>query len=175
MNTFRDIKHWFRMNWTKQFFNLLKTVFFGYPYDYSYLLKIEQAKLLDMINHFEKVNSGERSGFQYNGMEHDIWYMKIAAKLLECMIDDTNLFHFDNNMSCQNDKDGRAVWVDKDGNPTNDHGYRCDVKVNMRNMGRFLKPYNKEIYLMMPHELYLVKASHLYHKIRFEKEQYWWE
>ena len=83
------------MNWNKHFFRLLKTVFTSYPYDYCYLLEIEAAKIREMAEHFKKVNSGEKIGFAYEGMEKDVWYMELAVKLIDIMVHDENLFHYD--------------------------------------------------------------------------------
>ena len=80
--------------------------------------------------------------------------MDLAIKLLEIINEDEG-FHFD----------------------TENGGYVCDVKVNLKNAKRFVKDeevmdYYTERY---PHELYLLKAQYLYHKLRFYFEQYWWD
>jgi hypothetical protein len=161
---------------TKSFFKLLKTVLLGYPYDSTYLLEIERDKILEMVNHFEKVLSGERFGLPYEGMETHIRYMKIAARLIDIIIDDCKLWHYDENIFRKVSDNGHIIFVDKNGNPTEDDGYRCDVNVNTRNIDRFLtKSDDKEYCLKHPHEIYWLKARYLYHKIRFEQELSWWE
>ena len=148
------------MNWNKHFFRLLKTVFTSYPYDYCYLLEIEAAKIREMAEHFKKVNSGEKIGFAYEGMEKDVWYMELAVKLIDIMVHDENLFHYDFDKATKDNK----------------NGYACDVYVNTKNIDRYIdSKTNKEYILEHPHELYLAKARKLYYKIRYEQDFYWWE
>lgn len=163
----------------RHFFEILKTVVTGYPYDSTFLLNIEKAKIKEMIFHFERVNAGERFGSAYVGIENDIKYMKIAVRLLDIITsDDSNIFHFNNKISFDSNEKGNVIgsWVDKDGNRAENGGYQCDVNVNLRNMDRFVKDSAlKDFYVKFPHELYMIKVRHLYHKIRFEQESKWWE
>ena len=63
--------------------------------------------------------------------------------------------------------------------PTPDFQYYCDVRVNTRNADRFLNPNlteeQKEYWLEHPHEIYILKAKYLYHKIRNERDGEWWD
>lgn len=118
----------------------------GHWFDYGYLYNIELAKLIEM-----------RDAFKEKGISTDnekyVRQMDLAIKLLKIINEEYNYFHFD--------------W----------RGYVCDVKVNLKNAKRFVKDeevmdYYTERY---PHELYLLKAQYLYHKLRFYYEQYWWD
>lgn len=120
----------------------------GHWFDYGYLYNIELAKLIEM-----------RDAFKEKGISADnekyVRQMDLAIKLLKIMNEEYNYFHFD----CTSG------------------GYVCDVKVNLKNAKRFVKDekvmdYYTERY---PHELYLLKAQYLYHKLRFYFEQYWWD
>ena len=120
----------------------------GYWFDYGYLYNIELAKLIEM-----------RDTFKEKGLSSDnekyVRQMDLAIKLLRIVIEECDCFHFD--------------WTKG--------GYVCDVKVNFKNAKRFVKDeevmdYYTERY---PHELYLLKAQYLYHKLRFYFEQYWWD
>ena len=119
----------------------------GHWFDYGYLYNIELAKLIEMRDTFkEKGISADNEKY--------VRQMDLAIKLLKIINEEYNYFHFDNN----------RVYV-------------CDVKVNLKNAKRFVK--NEEVmdYYVerYPHELYLLKAQYLYHKLRFYFEQYWWD
>lgn len=87
------------------------------------------------------------------------------------MLEDGDYFHFDGDLTFTplNDKEGNY----KVGH-TPDFKYVCDVKVNTKNIDRFepRKEYQKAL-LDYPHELYMLKARYLYHKIRYEHELEW--
>lgn len=128
-------------------YNVVDKALNGYWFDYGYLYDIELAKLIEM-----------RDNFKGKGLSVDnekyVRQMDLAIKLLEIINEDEG-FHFD----------------------TENGGYVCDVKVNLKNAKRFVKDeevmdYYTERY---PHELYLLKAQYLYHKLRFYFEQYWWD
>ena len=55
----------------------------------------------------------------------------------------------------------------------------CDVKVNTRNADRFLpqglSEKAKQYWLDHPDEIYKLKARYLYHKIRLERDETWWD
>ena len=94
----------------RHFFEILKTVVTGYPYDSTFLLNIEKAKIKEMIFHFERVNAGERFGSAYVGIENDIKYMKIAVRLLDIITsDDSNIFHFNNKISFDSNEKGNVI------------------------------------------------------------------
>lgn len=120
----------------------------GYGFDYGYLYNLELAKLNEMVDYFTKHGTSADN-------DKYIRQMKLAIKLLKIVIEERDCFHFD--------------WAKG--------GYVCDVKVNLKNAKRFVKEeevmdYYTERY---PHELYLLKAQYLYHKLRFYFEQYWWD
>lgn len=120
----------------------------GYSFDFGYLYNLELAKLKEMVDCFTKY------GISVDNEKY-IRQMKLAIRLLEIIIEEYDCFHFD---------------------LTNGE-YVCDVKVNLKNAKRFVKDekvmdYYTERY---PHELYLLKAQYLYHKLRFYFEQYWWD
>ena len=119
----------------------------GYAFDFGYLYNLELAKMKEMVDYFTKYGISADN-------ELYIKQMKLAIRLLEIIIEEGG-YHFD--------------WTNG--------GYVCDVKVNFKNAKRFVKDeevmdYYTERY---PHELYLLKAQYLYHKLRFYYEQYWWD
>ena len=128
-------------------YNVVDKALNDYWFDYGYLYDIELAKLIEMRDNFKE------KGLSVDNEKY-VRQMDLAIKLLEIINEDEG-FHFD----------------------TENGGYVCDVKVNLKNAKRFVKDeevmdYYTERY---PHELYLLKAQYLYHKLRFYFEQYWWD
>lgn len=154
-NMFKVAKYAFR-NHKK--YSVIEEAIDGYWFDYGYLYNIELAKLKEM-----------RDTFKEKGMSADndkyVRQMTLAIKLLEIIINDGG-YHFEWNK----DANGKIVY-------TTLHKYVCDVKVNTKNADRFVRDeYEKDFYVnRYPHELYLKKARYLYHKLRYEFEQYWWD
>ncbi len=144
-NMFKVAKYAFR---SPKKYRVIEEAINGYWFDYGYLYNIELAKLIEM-----------RDTFKEKGLSSDnekyVRQMDLAIKLLRIVTEECDYFHFD--------------WTNG--------GYVCDVKVNLKNAKRFVKDeevmdFYTERY---PHELYLLKAQYLYHKLRFYFEQYWWD
>ena len=54
--------------------------------------------------------------------------------------------------------------------------YRCNVKVNLKNIDRFIRnEHMKKYALEHPHELYEIKAKYLYHKIKCNYIECFWD
>lgn len=156
------IRSWFHYHFTKGYWKLFKTVLQSYPFDYSYLLELEKVKIIEMADYIEKAA-------RYEGYEKDVKYMRIAAKLIDIITEQVNLFHYN----------GKLEFIPLENNKyevnTNNLEYVCHVNVNTRNINRF---FNKEepieYYKIHKHELYIRKARYLYHKIRYYEEEKWW-
>ena len=159
MISFNDIKFYIKTHFNKHYLKFLKTALSGYAYDSCFLLELEKAKLEEMVADFEYCR--DKSGWSYEGIEHDIRDMKLAISLLDIILHEEKFFHFDH-------------ITDENGKPMQPK-YVSDVKVNYRNAYRFMS--SKEIEYYEPkqsHELYIQKARYLYHKLRLYREQYWW-
>lgn len=115
-------------------------------FDYGYLYNIELAKLIEMRDNFKE------KGLSVDNEKY-VKQMNLAIKLLKIIINDEG-FHFDE-----------------------ERNYVCDVNVNLNNAERFVKDKELIDYYTKryPHELYILKAQYLYHKLRFYFEQYWWD
>lgn len=151
-------------------YNVVDESLNGHWFDYGYLYNIELAKLIEM-----------RDAFKEKGISVDnekyVRQMDLAIKLLRIVIED-DCFHFEH----YPDEHGKIVfenYIDESGKmvSVSNMKYVCDVKVNLKNAKRFVKDeevmdFYTERY---PHELYLLKAQYLYHKLRFYFEQYWWD
>lgn len=134
----------------------------GYWFDYGYLYNIEYAKLAEMKSKFEKYGM---STDNYNIIRQ----IDLAMKLLKIISDETDLFDFVDNEQSKYSSIGSKEWL---GNKK----YVCKVNVNLKNAKRFATNgeyigwFNK-----WPHELYEAKARYLYHKLRYNFEQRWWD
>lgn len=153
--------HFFNRN----FHTFLKTAFNTYPWDYTFLYELEKAKIEEMRKYHERRLSFVDSEFVVRDM-------KICENLIDIFLEKKNLFHIDGGLKFEKTEDGRGCRIGF----TDDFKYNCDVVVNVKNIDRFVK--NKKsipYYLERPHELYILKAKHLYHKIRFERDEEWWD
>lgn len=164
----REIRGWFRFHFRKEFFKFLKEVLKSYPYDSSYLFEVEKAKMLEMAAYFERSQLVE-------GWERTVKELRLCARLIDIITenDSVDLFHYNGDWHFEPCKDNPEYYemVFSD-----DHEYVCDVKVNLRNVRRF--ETNEKLidyYMKNPHELYKLKAQHLYHKIRLYRELNWWD
>lgn len=166
----REAIYWIRMHTKKRFLRVLKATLKSYPYDSSFLLEIEQAKLNEIADYIETDD-------RFVGCEYVVRDIRLCVKLIEILKHETVYFHFNGDIrfvpSGKVDEDGNEIMELK---PTPDFKYVCDVNVNKRNINRFVRNQKeKEAFENQPHELYLRKARCLYHKIRSEREQEWWD
>ena len=169
-NKIRGVWYWIRMHTKKRFLRVLKATLKSYPYDSSFLLEIEQAKLNEIADYIE-------ANDRFVGCEYVVRDIRLCVRLIEILKHETDYFHFNGDIrfvpSGKVDEDGNEIMEFK---PTPDFEYVCDVKVNMKNIDRFARSQAEEkLFKRQPHELYLRKARCLYHKIRSEREQEWWD
>lgn len=169
-NKIRGVWYWIRMHTKKRFLRVLKAALKGYPYDSAYLLELEQAKINEIADYME-LNQ------RFVGWEYTVRDLRLCSKLIDILKHETDYFHFDGNLrfvdSEEKDENGENLVEVK---TTPDFKYNCDVYVNMKNIDRFLfHKAERKMFENQPHELYLRKARCLYHKIRSEREQEWWD
>lgn len=132
-------------------YNLVHEAINGESFDYAYLYYIERKKLIEMREYFKVHGISTRN-------DEIIKQINLAIKLLDIIIDE-NVFHFE-----RDDVYDESIYV-------------CDVNVNLKNINRFTNnEIEKDVIKnKFPHELYLLKATHLYHKLRNNLEQNWWD
>jgi hypothetical protein len=169
-NKIRGVWYWIRMHTKKRFLRVLKATLKSYPYDSAYLLDIEQAKINEIADYMQLNQS-------FVGWEYTVRDLRICSKLIDILKNETNYFHFDGNLNFvpieKTDEKGESLMEVK---PSNDFKYVCDINVNMKNIDRFLwHETERNLFENQPHELYLRKARCLYHKIRAEREEEWWD
>ena len=159
----QELFNWLRYHLSKDFFKLLKTVLMSYPWDVHYLYDLEKAKIEEMSRYHEKYHI--KDGYQYTMRD-----MKLCKSLIEIFSEERELFHYTGQTRYFPIEGSDCMEID-----TRDLEYHCDVNVNTKNVKRFIGENQKELFLRYPHELYMIKAKKLYHKIREEHDQEWWD
>lgn len=165
-NKYYHVRAWFKYHFNKDFFRVLKAVLKSYPWDCSFLYYIEKAKIAEMITYHEKYK-------RFVGWENVVRDMKICYKLIDIFTEEKELFKYT----------GKVKFIPIEGSNDyemngDDLKYHCLVKVNTKNIDRFIGNRPKDIkkyWLEHPHELYILKAKALYHKIRCEHDSEWWD
>jgi hypothetical protein len=136
----------------------------GKPWDYSYLLAIEQRKLREMANYFK------RSKLTV-GWERQVKECELCVKLIDIIL--------------EKDNDYRA-WLHANYGGTNILELQIREQlpfhkyINVNNAHRFMTHFheaksNPYIYESLKVELRRQKAFYLYHKIRLYHMQSWWD
>lgn len=143
------IKWWIKTHFTKQHLKMTWKAFVSNPYDFSCTEEFMRYRLLDLLHYFE--------GFTYIDTKEIISRIKLAIKLNEIVTEKKELFTYEKPL----DFDYKRLQ------------YKCLVNVNLRNMNRFSPDGCFKIYELFPHELYIVKAKHLYYKILYENSWMW--
>lgn len=163
---FRKLKGWFRYHFRKDFFRILKTALKGYPYDYGYLLDLERAKLTEMANYLERSALVE-------GYERKVEQIRTCIRLIDIINENGELtYDYEGHMNFIPCKDNPELY-EMDNSSLK---YICKINVNFRNFDRFIKNKDlKDFYDNYPHEFYLIKARQLYHKLRANYEEGWWD
>lgn len=168
---YTDIRHWWNMCAThKSYWKLLKTTFKSYPYDYCYLLELEQAKLHQLEDYFKsaKIISDE-------SYAHILKYIRLSISLLDIIMDKVEIYDF---VDAEPNEQGafKSAFENKY------IKYHSNVYVNMRNAKRFVTCKSNEdlehglnVYKKWPCELYIAKAINLYNQIRKQELYNWWD
>ena len=185
VRTWFGIRSWFRYTFNKWHLNLIKEAYKGRPWDDSYLTDLEAAKIREMMHYHERAD-------RFVGVEYAIRDMRICLSLIEIFSGKRNTFHYSGGLKFVDiDKETAekiAGELDEETGkkvvesglfelkPTPDFKYHCDIVVNLKNVDRFVRNETERKYCIEhPHELYELKSRYLYHKIRYYKEQEWWD
>lgn len=162
----KDLKMWFVLCLNRPTINYYKTVLSGYPFDFGYMYIAERAQLITFIHYMEKSNITTHETY-----EHMLRWMHILVKLLDIIIDDSSLYHFEGELEFK--KDERTEMNTIEHMPD----YHCDVYVNTKNADRFIRNEYMKKYVLNQHmhELYLMKCRYLYHMIRYNYMEEFWD
>jgi hypothetical protein len=160
------VRGYVRTNFNRHFLRLVWTALSGRPWDFDYLYYLEKAKLQEMLAYQEKHNL-----ICEEQREQIIRTLRLAIRMLDIINNDHNYYHFDGDVKFDPISGSTLSRVNMD-----DIRYYCDVNVNLRNMNRFVREKDTyQFYEKHPHEVYILKARYLYHKIRFYYTELWWE
>ena len=103
-NKIRGVWYWIRMHTKKRFLRVLKATLKSYPYDSSFLLEIEQAKLNEIADYIE-------ANDRFVGCEYVVRDIRLCVRLIEILKHETDYFHFNGDIRFVPSGD-----VDEDGN-----------------------------------------------------------
>ena len=137
----------------------------GNPWDYGFLLKLEQYKIREMCKYFKKSQL-------VVGWELQVRDLTICDKLIDIILEEDKQYqswlHSNYNISAKD------RWQNK--------GLKFPIYVNVRNYKRFLPQARYDATDMLPFlienfkiSLRQQKALFLYNKIRAYRMQYWWD
>lgn len=140
------IQFWIEHHLTLSHFRVVKTAFNGYAYDWSHLLRLEQAKLKEIKSYFE-------TDFASATFDHkkDIKWIGICIKLIDIIVDQPEDHPYVNT---------RNIW-----RFIRSTDYVKGVK----------KEDVEDYYKSYPQELRWVKAEYLYYEIRKRYTSGWWD
>lgn len=148
--TYNDIRCWFRHNFNKHHWKVVKSAIKGYPFDYCYLLDLEYVKLNEMYHYFSTSDIAEDN-------PKTAREIKLAMNLNRIICEEENSYDY----------------------IRNDAGfdYKCLVKVNLKNINRFVKNSDEIKFISdkMPHLLYIIKAKNLHGELMKHKIYNWWD
>lgn len=137
----------------------------GKPWDYGFLLKLEQYKIREMCKYFKKSQL-------VVGWELQVRDLTICDKLIDIILEEDKQYqswlHSNYNISAKD------RWQNK--------GLKFPIYVNVRNYKRFLSQARYDATDMSPFlienfkiSLRQQKALFLYNKIRAYRMQHWWD
>ena len=186
---YKSVRHWFYCNWNSYHWRLIKAAFLAHPWDYGFILELEECQLDKQIHWFK--HHQLMVDEQYNEINRTL---RGAKHCLHTMRNDTDLFHYDGTFDFiaqkwQTNDDGKRELVDADENEEDNGLYRLDGTnshyvydgpyVNRRNALRFFSRETVESDFFkngnMEHEIYVTKCKHLYYLIRERYTELWWD
>ena len=148
-----DLKCWCKHNLNRYHWKTVKKAWCGYPFDYNYMLDLQQAKFEEMYNYFQNSDIVADAHM----IRRDL---KLIIKLLKIIREEELCFTYDIN-----------------GDSFKRGQYRCLVNVNLNNIDRFVKNEKEKKFIKekMQHELYIYKAKNLYYKLLMNRLETWWD
>lgn len=170
-NKWYQIRCWFKYHSRKKFLNIIRIAFKGYPWQESFLYELERAKLQEMIEYHKKAQ-------RFVGWENVVRDMQICVNLIGIILEEKDLFTYER---INNGPLFSFTKIEETDNyeMNSNAKYICKIHVNTKNATRFIplgeNNPNIEFWKEHPHEIYLLKAKALYHKIRTYKDSEWWD
>lgn len=132
----------------------------GKPWDFSYLLELEQYKLKEMLTYFKKSQATI-------GWEYQVRDIELCIKLIDIILEKDQYYRSWLHNSYGGDRPHRES--------------KFPVYINVKNYKRFwptlasFKETDSPIYVSLCTSLRMAKAMHLYNKIRSYRMITWWD
>lgn len=157
---------WWNLHFSISRLALIKTAWEGGPWDWTYLLQLEQAKFKEMAIYFEQSKLASDWEFQVRDC-------KLCIKLIDIILEQDGPF-------TQWLESNYGVYKHKSGPVREILRIPISTRVNTRNAARFVKnpnTYESDICTSNLFEVDLrqIKAFYLYQKIRLYKLQNLWD
>ncbi len=172
MNNFRKFiyyKIWIKIkNFFLNIYNIIRWIpilWKDREWDYAFMLKIEQKKLMNMIKWYETNNYGHTTAGPST-----VRQMKLAVNLLDIILENDDWWHIDY-------PENYKFVVDHKFQPLPISSFVIEKYVNTRNYKRFF-PWMSDNAMQRPSlviELRKQKAWCLYHKLREQYMMHWWD
>lgn len=164
--TYKDVRAWFYHCCNREHFRFVWKCWCAYPFDFGYQYNIERAHYKDMLNYFNHADITTEENYEVIRR-----YLKLMIRMIDIIQGDDDLFDYDGDMDFVEDE-ATGHYILK----TDNMVYKCNVKVNLKNICRFVHNEQMLEYCMEhPHELYQIKAKYIYNKIRLYKLEYMWD
>lgn len=169
---FKSIRHWFSYCFNKPHLKFIWEAIVAYPYDCSSIYKMEMKQMEDFKYYFSTANFITQDAYDRKIME-----LNRSINLLDIAMGNRETYHFTGELKFIKVEDkkspsGKDLYkIDR-----SNHQYHCDVKVNIKNISRYVP--NKKLhafYMNHPHELYELKAMELYYKSKAYYSSDWWD
>ena len=161
----QNLRYMLEINFNRCHLATLSAVFSGYSNTDEYIYSVTRLQLKELLRNMQKKKYATAE--TYDSM---CKWIALAIRMLDITLGDVDCFHYTGDMKfIQDSEDITTVNMD-------DIVYHCDVNVNTKNIRRFVN--NDDIvkfYTERPHELYVLKAKYLFHKIMFKYSDSWWD
>lgn len=160
------IVYWWNIHFSISRLALIKTAWEGGPWDWTYLLELEQAKFKEMAIYFEKSKIASDWKFQVRDC-------KLCIKLIDIILEQDEPFN-------QWLETNYGIYKDKGLSVKEILQVPISTYVNIRNAYRFVKypnfdKFNSKASNLFAIDLRQTKAFYLYQKIRLYKLQNLWD
>ena len=178
------VRHWFRCNFNKYHWRLVKQAFVTHPWDGSFLLELEELQIDKQLHWFEHHQAMVDE--QYNEIMRSL---RLAKYCIHVANNECDLFHFEGEHKFIPQVRNEAGELVDDPTAEDAELYRMDnseckyiydgPRVNHRNARRFLNKHLVESDYFKnggyDHEYYMTKCKHLYYLIRERYTDLWWD
>lgn len=152
-----------------RWFSYCKVLREAYDFDYRSILDVERHQLIRVRNTISKYHD-------YEGWEHDVYWINIALKLFEIIVENDSATELiGEGFITKPYKDGLHEVVEDPNSK-----WVLIKYVNTSNYKRFFPQIEKEdfdkpnIGNILKDSLRREKAWYLYHKLKFNKMRHWW-